>query len=475
MKSASAGGLRFFLVVLGVIATSASAWPDSQGPLFPVTVVNDAGSGTHAWTPPGEAAADDNVLASSSFASGASTQLLDASDFSFAIPDGAIIDGIQVHVDGLYLTSPTSPEWSVQTVKGGTPSPGTRMAAITGGLETAILGHSSDLWGDAWTPADVNSSTFGVQVQAVQSGSLSGVGVDDISITVHFSPDVKLSDMGGGDWASAGTWTFGVPPTADEIAFITESHPVTVTTAANCWNLLVSDNVTVDASGSLNVAVTPDTDADPLDVGFSAPAIVTNSGILNVFGHDVHLGLGTRFGQLVCLDNSSTLVTDGDVHVGFSGPGDLTVEGQHAFSTNQTLHVGQTSGGSITIRPIDSGGGAALNAIQCADLNLGSSSTIVLDTTGYTPQIGDIWGAISFTGSVTGEFSLVASTGPLPPNSEVVVSATKAGGINIAIVASSSMPSVMKWGLVLLITAIVASGTGAVWHFSRVHPIPTQS
>lgn len=468
------------LVVISAMATMAGeALAASQGPLFPGTVVNTASTGTHAWVPPGEAVVDDNVLASSQFASGATTQVLDASNFGFSIPPGATIEGIEVHVNGLYLDAPTSPEWAAQTAKGGVPSPGFDTAPITGGLETATLGSESFLWGDTWTSADINASNFGVGVIATQTGALSDVGVDDISITVHFTPNIVLSDMGGGDWASAGSWTFGAPPTTNDIAFIVESHPVSITTMAQCWTLLVTEGLTITAGGFLDVEIP--TAFSPTGVEGSSTvdngSTILNSGSLAFTNQDLLLGLGTETGTLVNLDGSSTSVTDGDVHVGFSGTGVLIAEGGHSFSILGSLIVGQGGAdqGVLIFRPIDSGGSGLVNPIICDDLDLGAESTLILDTNGYTPQIGDSWPVIGFTGGASGEFGEVLVSGPFPTGAELVVTTAKAGAIVVSVVPASVLPSTAPWGRTALLVLVIAGAMFTIQRSRRARPVTALS
>jgi hypothetical protein len=68
---------------------------------------------------------------------------------------------------------------------------GTDHAASTpwGSIEsTATYGGSADLWGTTWTPADVNGSTFGVQLTAKNvAAAAATAAVDFVQITVTYS------------------------------------------------------------------------------------------------------------------------------------------------------------------------------------------------------------------------------------------------------------------------------------------------
>jgi hypothetical protein len=64
------------------------------------------------------------------------------------------------------------------------------------GLSDATFteGSGADLWGTTWTPADINSTGFGVLVQVENNGGVARVAsVDSVLITVTFTPAVANS------------------------------------------------------------------------------------------------------------------------------------------------------------------------------------------------------------------------------------------------------------------------------------------
>jgi hypothetical protein len=48
-------------------------------------------------------------------------------------------------------------------------------------------GGSSDLWGETWTPSDINSSDFGFAISAIGEGPNTTAQVDNVRITVYYS------------------------------------------------------------------------------------------------------------------------------------------------------------------------------------------------------------------------------------------------------------------------------------------------
>lgn len=113
-----------------------------------------------------------------------------ADDFRFSIPDDATITGITVHVrraadrldvavddsvrltsaDGIRATDRSSPlKWSTE-------------------LQEITYGGPTDLWGEPWSPADVNSPDFGValSVAYTQTAGNGRAYVDIVYATVHY-------------------------------------------------------------------------------------------------------------------------------------------------------------------------------------------------------------------------------------------------------------------------------------------------
>ncbi|MBI4614481.1 MAG: tail fiber domain-containing protein [Planctomycetes bacterium] len=92
---------------------------------------------------------------------------------------------------------------SVRIVKGGAISGAEKASASpwpTVDTYTSY-GGPADLWGLAWTPADVNSGSFGVAIAATVSGSTAST--DHIRITVYYTD----SSVGPADWTLGIDWS----------------------------------------------------------------------------------------------------------------------------------------------------------------------------------------------------------------------------------------------------------------------------
>lgn len=142
------------------------------------------------WSNPTNIYTDNGTSASIGFFEGGqSGDLLVFTDFDYAIPDDAIIDGVEIYVDGsntgcygeIYLQTDTD----------------TGTGADVGALNQTY-GAPDDLWGLTLTPADVNHVNFGGNIWLNDVSGGDGIAsVDYIEITVywHYNFDVAPADV----------------------------------------------------------------------------------------------------------------------------------------------------------------------------------------------------------------------------------------------------------------------------------------
>jgi RHS repeat-associated protein len=215
-----------------------NGYSTSQGPNSP-SGGTDGGGGSAAWGNPGYITAYDGVSATASGTvpkcSDIITNYLEATGYFGAIPSNATITGV---VATIYRRASVNNPLTVQVydnyvklIKGGVIS-GTDHSGLYAWStsETAFTyGSSTDLWGVALTPGDVNAGNFGLAFQAdlsnassTRAGSESAV-VDYISITVYYSvPPVTTYDSGSVTITVNGTSTppvsYGSSSTKEAIA-----------------------------------------------------------------------------------------------------------------------------------------------------------------------------------------------------------------------------------------------------------------
>lgn len=173
----------------------------SQGPNSAGTAANGS-TGALTWAASGgtlsaaiAAEGGENAYASTSSTDPTQTKDLRATNFGFAIPDGANITGWQVEWRVKDAAIGAHPVWySAKTLVGGTASGDDRStgASLTGSYAYYSFGGASDLWGLTPTPADVNGSGWGAHAQfTLQSeGEEPGfefVYVDHVRMTVYYS------------------------------------------------------------------------------------------------------------------------------------------------------------------------------------------------------------------------------------------------------------------------------------------------
>jgi hypothetical protein len=185
------------LTVLSLVASPGlyigNALAATGGPNFAGTGVNGGGTGA-AWSSTTAVTADDDLDATVSGTGTAFSQALNSTNFSFSIPTTATINGIQV-VIGRHRSGNGNGDIrdnSVQLIKAGSTVGDNKAATSTNwpsNERTANYGSTSDLWGTAWTPADVNASNFGVAL-VVSNTSTSNprtANVDYVRVTVTYT------------------------------------------------------------------------------------------------------------------------------------------------------------------------------------------------------------------------------------------------------------------------------------------------
>lgn len=197
------GAIVLIITITGVYISVVKA--DTLGPLGPGTTVDSAATGTISWVNPNNAQASDNVYATATGGNSISkSHYLNSSNFSFSIPTNATISGILVEIQKKVSgTSLNVKDVNVNIIKSsGTLGTQNKADTVTGWPTSEAYtsyGSASDLWGETWTPADINNSNFGVAVSA----ALNGVGGPSC-----LSPDtlintpngkIKIKDLQPGD------------------------------------------------------------------------------------------------------------------------------------------------------------------------------------------------------------------------------------------------------------------------------------
>jgi hypothetical protein len=281
-----------------------TALATSEGPLYPSTGTSvAAGEGATAWINPGNIAADDNVEAQVDLLGSGISEYLQGTNFSFAIPTGATIEGIVVTIGRSSSGNGTNPiqDHSVRLVKGGS-LVGTDNAALTvkwpaNHSEAARVYSPTDpLWGTTWTAEEINAADFGVALSVINPDTAArSAFVDYINITVSYiiptSLDVAPIHYYYGYYTPfSATLT---PAVADKTIDFTLNGEVAcsaltdVTGVATCQAPLLADVGTypsgVGASFAGNVDYGPSSNTASLTID-PRPASVTPDNATKIYG-----------------------------------------------------------------------------------------------------------------------------------------------------------------------------------------------
>lgn len=230
------------------------------------TGADDATVGTVAWTNPGNITASDGVFAvTGTLGAVAVSHWLKATNFGFAIPTGAVIRGIVAEVQRKQtppgIPGPVSP-WvadnAVRIVKGGTIQATDRSSPSLWPLASAYAsyGSAADLWGQTWTAADLNASTFGVALSArnTQSTFATGASVDHIRITVYYTEIVDAAvfasqtaelrhDRAIREDSTGSTWTDISKRSGPYLRLLPGTNRLVVTQYRNDPNIATNDTI----------------------------------------------------------------------------------------------------------------------------------------------------------------------------------------------------------------------------------------
>ena len=178
--------MKTLLIILAIFFSAFSFAQSIQGPNNPGMVNNDNCCG-NPWMDTA------NILLSDDLYSNSSVSVTDVSDnlfvtgFNFSIPAGDTITGITVEIE---QNGGGGKDAGVFIVKGGN-MVATDHANVSNWPVTdayTVYGGCTDLWGVAWTPADINAPDFGVAVSAKGMGAFSTlVNIDHMRITVCYN------------------------------------------------------------------------------------------------------------------------------------------------------------------------------------------------------------------------------------------------------------------------------------------------
>ena len=312
-------------------AACAPSTPGTAGPNYAGAGASNNGTGTLAWTGPGNIFANDGVSATASVSSGnttTTTQYLQATNFGFAIPANANITGIQVSMNRFGSASAGTNNVQdniVSLIKGGTITGNDNSLAGNWSATNTFVanyGTTTDLWGTTWTPAQINAANFGVALSVFirRSSGTVMASVDYVTITVSYSIPGSLNwytvssggtAIGNGSpFNPVGVAGSGLPNTNTPGTYIFYAECAAAPGCRTATNFVINPgptitgNLTICTSGSTTTQLTgsgtPAASA-PWVSGTTSVATVNNTGLVT--------GVGAGTSVITYKDNNGCTAT----------------------------------------------------------------------------------------------------------------------------------------------------------------------
>lgn len=248
----------------------------------PTVCANVGGIGSVAWGSTGNAVSSNNSYATATV-DGTTTNWLRCLNYSFSIPAGATILGIEVNVERRSNRTQNggSQDAGMRLVKAGAIQATDRSSGTTYTTGDVVETHggAADLWGTTWTPAEINAANFGAAFAATKpsgGGAAHMVSVDFMSITVYYSLPVVVDpgsfnafETATGAGAINGVITTKVSGVAFSLDVVAISAGAQLATFSN--------SVTVDLLG--NTALGTPLDANNCPTSFTVVQTVSPAAI----------------------------------------------------------------------------------------------------------------------------------------------------------------------------------------------------
>jgi hypothetical protein len=201
-------------------------------------------TGTVTWVDPGSITANDAIGATALIGQQAASHYLEGSNFLFAIPPEATILGIQVTIQRKASHAGSLIDGEVRLIKDGSPVGADKAASVA--YDTvytdALYGGPADLWGTTWTPADINSSGFGVALSVLNTHLSAGrtAAVDFMQVAVTYKTATLTTVSCAPDPVAYGSGTICT-------ATVTQTGGVTKPMGTVNWSTAGSGNFSGDS------------------------------------------------------------------------------------------------------------------------------------------------------------------------------------------------------------------------------------
>lgn len=265
------------------------------------------------------------------------------------------------------------------------------------------------------------------------------------------SGGVPYTTVQAGSWSDGATWDVGTPPLDSLFAEALVLHEVSVTTTGE-----TAASLTVDSGANFSLTVSAGSlSPGPIAIGKTVSSSMNVSGG-TVTAASITIGSGAQGALNV---SGGSVSSSGAISV---TSGTLAVMGNTGSidASASATAMSIADGGTLALRPSAAGG---LSTILSNGITLGTASTLLLDTSSYTPVVGDRWTVIDFTsGTRTGAFGALTVTPPLSSGLIARVVYDNANHIQLRISDPLAIPALGPLGLALLAGLLVLGAIGVL-------------
>lgn len=433
----SAAFLTSLVLVAGSFAAPTPVFAATEGPNSPDVGNEYAFSGgTINWSSENDIFSSNNNRAQATLNTSSITEYLRATDFDFALPSGAVINGIQVGIERQASEDSDLRDYEVRLVTGltGSAATSTNYAKTTSGDawqedadEIETYGGVADLWGVAWTEAQIESSTFGV-ILAVRNHETSGPSetaeVDHVTVTVTYTagdttaPTVTnvTSSTTNGSY-NAGDSVF-VQVTFSETVFVTGGPRILLETGATDRNATYTSG---SGTATLNFIYTVQAGDTSGDLDYtSTSALSLNGGtIRDAASNNATLTLAApaasgSLGANKTIVIDTTVPTLAQVTPVPTPTNDNTPDYSFSASEAGTISYGGACSSAVS---------SAVNGTQTVTFNAltdGLKSTCTITVTDLAGNASTPLAVSPFTVDTDGPSATVSSTGSNPTNAATI-------------------------------------------------------
>jgi hypothetical protein len=151
-------------------------------------------AGGSVWTTPANAYESDGAYATHTVADGAQGY----GTFTFNVPNGNTIVGIEVKIEGSASTAAGSIDAKLSWNNGSSVTSAKNTGTLTTTDTVYTLGGSTDTWGRSWSPSEFSNANFRLQLIAQPSNG-NTVKVDAVQIKVYHQATGGSNGGGGGE------------------------------------------------------------------------------------------------------------------------------------------------------------------------------------------------------------------------------------------------------------------------------------